>query len=83
MPQYNYETVTPNNLKQYAKDLERTAKRVKTIARWMEEDKVKGITAHNSTIGIRAQAYSSKYAQALEEAMFHYKVDHGLYRVEG
>lgn len=81
MPQYNYETVTPNNLKQYAKDLERTAKRVKIIARWMEEDRVKDITTHNSTIGIRAQAYSSKYAQALEEAMLNYKVDHGIYRV--
>lgn len=80
MPQYNYENLTSKQLREYARDLARTARRVVEIADWMDDDEVEQVCSHNSAIGVRAQAYSQKYANAIEEAVTQYKHNNSRYK---
>ena len=83
MPRYNYEYLSASQLREYARDLLRTASRVSDAASWMDEDKVETIRSRNSAIGVRAQDYAQKYANAVEEAVRQYKYDNRRYRPGG
>ena len=80
MPRYNYEDLTANQLRELARDLDRTATRIADIARWMDDDNLKRITSHNSTIGVRGLGYVQKYANAIEEAVTKFKHDNSRYK---
>lgn len=80
MPQYNYENLSSKQLREYARDLARTASRVVEIANWMEDDDVRTVCSRNSSIGVRAQEYAQKYANAIEEAVTQYKHDKARYK---
>ena len=68
MPQYNWKDVSTKNLRSYARELQRAAKRVEDIADAMDEDGVKKLTAHNTTIGVRGIEFVGKYVEALRQA---------------
>lgn len=80
MPRYNYTDLAPKQLREYARDLDRTARRIADIAKWMDSDNVKQITSHNSTIGIRGLDHAQRYANAIEEAVTKYKHDNSHYK---
>ena len=82
MPQYNYKDLSSDNLRSYARDLQRVSQEIQEIAEWMDEDGVPAIEARNSSIGERAIGFATKYAYALKEAMIDYKQQNGFYRAE-
>ena len=79
MPQYNYKFLSGAQLREYARDLERTAARIAEISEWMDKSGVSEMKARNAAIGMRAMDYSKKYADALEEAVLKIKTDQEAY----
>jgi len=77
MPQYNWKDVSTKNLRSYARELQRAAKRVEDIADAMDEDGVKKLTAHNTTIGVRGLDFIGKYVEALRQAHLRYRQERG------
>ena len=77
MPQYNWKEVRTKNLRSYARELQRAAKRVEDVAEAMEEDGVKKLTTHNSTIGLRGIEFVGKYVEALRQAHLRYRQERG------
>ena len=43
----------------------------------MEEDGIKELTAHNTTIGVRGIDFVGKYVEALRQASLRYRQDRG------
>ena len=77
MPQYNWKDVSAKSLRNYASELQRAADRVRDIAEAMEEDGIKELTAHNTTIGVRGIDFVGKYVEALRQASLRYRQERG------
>jgi len=77
MPQYNWKDISTKSLRSYARELQRAAARIQDIADAMEEDGIKEITAHNTTIGARGVDFVGKYCEALRQAHLRYRQERG------
>ena len=77
MPQYNWKDISSKSLRSYARELQRAAARIQDIADAMEEDGVKELTAHNTTIGVRGLDFVGKYCEALRQAHLRYRQERG------
>lgn len=77
MPQYNWKDISTKSLRSYARELQRAAARIQDIADAMEEDGIKEITAHNTTIGVRGVDFVGKYCEALRQAHLRYRQERG------
>ena len=77
MPQYNWKDISTKSLRSYARELQRAAARIQDIADSMEEDGIKELTAHNTTIGVRGLDFVGKYTEALRLAHLRYRQERG------
>jgi hypothetical protein len=77
MPQYNWKDISTKSLRSYARELQRAAARIQDIADAMEEDGIKELTAHNTTIGVRGVDFVGKYCEALRQAHLRYRQERG------
>ena len=77
MPQYNWKDISTKSLRSYARELQRAAARIQDIADSMEEDGIKELTAHNTTIGVRGVDFVGKYCEALRQAHLRYRQERG------
>jgi hypothetical protein len=77
MPQYNWKEINTKSLRSYARELQRAAARIQDIADSMEEDGIKELTAHNTTIGVRGLGFVGKYTEALRQAHLRYRQERG------
>ena len=77
MPQYNWKDISSKSLRSYARELQRAAARIQDIADAMEEDGIKELTAHNTTIGVRGVDFVGKYCEALRQAHLRYRQERG------
>ena len=79
MPRYNYETLKTSQMREYAKELEREAARLRATAEQLEEDGYKTASVRNQTIAVIGLEYVIKFCDAVREAHVSKKVDQEKY----